>query len=47
MSNTAYAVGGLAILTLVMIVALVTVGMDKTAAPQNQFAETAAVQSAG
>ncbi len=46
MSNPIYAVSGLAALTLFMIVALATVGLNAPAS-NRQVAETAAVQSVG
>ncbi|HVZ28955.1 MAG TPA: hypothetical protein VG839_01085 [Asticcacaulis sp.] len=46
MSNPTYAVGGLAVITLFMIIALATVGLNAPA-QTSQVAERAAVQSVG
>jgi hypothetical protein len=46
MSNPAYAVGGLAVITLFMIIALATVGVHSSA-PAGQVAERTAAQSVG
>lgn len=47
MSNPTYAVSGLAALTLILVIALATVGLNAPAASNGQVAQTASVQSVG